>query len=131
MSKPSIPNRCRVVLITPPPGPDVAARLEAALSGGDVASVIVPAYGADDASFHEHAERLTTVAQQANVASVIAGEPRIAARVQADGMHLDGPAADISAAIEKYQPKFMIGCGGIKTRDEAMILGEIEPDYIF
>src|SRR5690606_31999927 len=119
MSKPSIPNRCRVVLIAPPPGREVAAQLEAALSGGDVASVIVPAYGAEDAAFQEHAERLTAIAQQANVASVIAGEPRIAARVHADGMHLEGAAADIAAAVEKYQAKFMIGCGDVKTRDDA------------
>jgi len=131
MSNQKTPNRCRIVLIAPPPGPDVAARLEAALTGGDVASLIVPDYDADEATFQDHAERLTRIAQAANVATVIAGEPRIATRVQADGMHLEGNADDLAAAIEKYQSKMMVGCGAIKTRDDAMALGEAEPDYVF
>lgn len=131
MTKLKTPNRCRIVLITPPPSPDVAGKLQAALSGGDVASLIIPAYGADDASFQDYAERLTRMAQEANVAVIIAGEPRIASRVQADGMHIEGKVEDIADAVEKYQAKMMIGCGDIKTRDDAMALGEAEPDYIF
>jgi len=131
MSSPKTPNRCRVVLIAPPVGPDIDARLQSALSGGDVASLIVPQYDADDVSFQAHAERLTQIAQAANVATVIAGEPRIASRVHADGMHLEGKAEELADAIAKYQSKMMVGCGGIKTRDEAMVLGEIEPDYVF
>lgn len=131
MSNQNTPNRCRIVLVAPPAGPDTAARLEAALTGGDVASLIVPNYGADEASFQDHAERLTRIAQAANVATVIAGEPRIATRVQADGMHLEGRVDDLSAAIAKYQSKMMVGCGNIKTRDDAMALGEAEPDYVF
>jgi thiamine-phosphate pyrophosphorylase len=131
MSNQKTPKRCRIVLITPPSAADVAARLEAALSGGDVASVIIPGYDLDEASFQEHAAQLTRIAQAANVASVVAGEPRIATRVQADGIHLEGNAEDLAAAIEKYQAKMMVGCGGIKTRDEAMVLGEAEPDYVF
>jgi len=131
MSNQETPNRCRVVLIAPPAGPELEARLQSALSAGDVASLIVPQYDADDVSFQAHAERLTQIAQAANVATVIAGEPRIAARVHADGMHLEGNADDLAEAISKYQSKMMVGCGGIKTRDEAMVLGETEPDYLF
>lgn len=131
MSNQNIPNRCRVVLIAPPASPDTAARLEAALTGGNVASLIIPNYGTDEASFQDHAECLTRIAQAANVATVIAGEPRIATRVQADGMHLEGRVDDLSAAIAKYQSKMMVGCGNIKTRDDAMMLGEAEPDYVF
>lgn len=119
------------MLIAPPPAADVAARLEAALSGGEVASLIIPGYDLDDASFQEHADRLTRIAQGVDVSSVVAGEPRIATRVHADGMHLEGNAEDLAGAVDKYQAKMMVGCGGIKTRDDAMVLGEAEPDYVF
>ena len=131
MTKLKTPNRCRIVLITPPPSSEVAGKLQAALSGGDIASLIIPAYGADDASFQDYAERLTRIAQEANVAVIVAAEPRIASRVQADGIHVEGKAEDVADAVEKYQAKMMIGCGDIKTRDDAMALGEVEPDYIF
>lgn len=131
MSNPETPNRCRVVLIAPPASPDAEGRLKKALTGGDVASLIVPQYGAEEGAFQAYAERLTQIAHEADVAVVVAGEPRIAARVHADGIHLEGNADELAEAIRKYQSKMMIGGGGIKTRDDAMVLGETEPDYLF
>ncbi|WP_159586179.1 thiamine phosphate synthase [Chelativorans xinjiangense] len=131
MSEVETPNRCRVVLIAPPAGADDAARLEAALSGGDVASLILPDYGADEAAFQAHAERLTRLAQARGVAVIIAGEPRIAARVQADGIHVEGSKSELADTVRKYQDRMTVGCGGAKTRDDALELGETQPDYIF
>ncbi|EKF18902.1 thiamine phosphate synthase [Nitratireductor pacificus] len=128
-----MPNRCRLVLIAPPP--ELAANddghVEAALGAGDIASLIIPDYGQDEVSFQARAERLTPIAQARGVAVMIAGAPRIAARVKADGIHMDTPRDELAEVIEKYQQTMMVGTGGIKTRDEALERGEMQPDYVF
>ncbi|MCT7377272.1 thiamine phosphate synthase [Chelativorans salis] len=131
MSEEETPNRCRIVLIAPPAGAGDAARIEAALSGGDIASLILPDYGADEAAFQDYAERLTPLAQARGIAVIIAGEPRTAARVQADGIHVEGSKSELADAVRKYQDRMVVGCGGAKTRDDALELGETQPDYIF
>jgi thiamine-phosphate pyrophosphorylase len=113
------PNRCRIVLIAPP-GEDAPAfeqRLRAAISGGDIASIILPGFGLDEASFQAFAERIVPVAQAANIAAIIAEDTRIAGRVE--------------EAIERFQGRMTVGAGGAKTRDDALDLGEARPDYIF
>ncbi|MFC5586292.1 thiamine phosphate synthase [Nitratireductor kimnyeongensis] len=126
-------NRCRLVLIAPPPetAANDEAHLEAALAAGDVASLIIPDYGQDEVSFQARAERLTPLAQSRNVAVMIAGAPRIAARVKADGIHFEGSLEDLAEIVEKYQDRMMIGAGGVKTRDDALQYGELQPDYMF
>ena len=83
--------------------------LEAALAAGDVASLIIPDYGQDEVSFQARAERLTPIAQARNVAVMIAGAPRIAARVKADGIHVDGTLEELADVLEKYRDSMMIG----------------------
>lgn len=124
-----IPNRCRLVLIAPP---DIdPAALPAIVAAGDIASLILPQYGLDDAAFQKLAERVTPVAQAAGVALIIAGETRIAARVGADGVHIEAGRAALDDAIDRLQDKMAVGTGGAKTRDDALDLGEARPDYIF
>ena len=91
------PNRCRIVLIAPP-GEDAAAfepRLRAAIAGGDIASIILPAYDLDEASFQAFAERIVPLAQAAGIAAIIAEDTRIAGRVGADGLHLETGEVEI------------------------------------
>jgi thiamine-phosphate pyrophosphorylase len=127
------PNRCRIVLIAPQGETPEAfeVRLRKAIAGGDIASLILPANGMDEASFQAFAERIVPVAQAAGIAAIIAEDTRIAGRVGADGLHLDGMREALEEAIDRYQPKMMVGGGGAKTRDEALELGEARPDYIF
>lgn len=123
------PNRCRIVLIA---SPVVAqGRIEAALSGGDVASLILEGGGADEASFQAFAARVAPVAQASGVAVVIAGDSRIAGRVGADGLHVEEGRQELADAIARHQARMMVGAGGAKTRDAALELGEERPDYIF
>lgn len=123
------PNRCRIVLIAPPTVE--AARVEAALAGGDVASLILPDEGVDAASFQAFAEKVAAKAQEAGVAVVVAGDTRVAGRIHADGIHVEGGKEDLAEAIERHQGRMMVGTGGAKTRDDALELGEERPDYIF
>ncbi|AZO03638.1 MULTISPECIES: thiamine phosphate synthase [unclassified Mesorhizobium] len=123
------PNRCRIVLIAPPLVP--AEHICAAFEGGDVASLILPDNGMDDASFQAFAERIVPIAQGAGIAVIIAGDSRIAGRVQADGIHVEAKPRELAETIERLAGKMMVGAGGAKTRDEALELGEERPDYMF
>ncbi len=127
------PKRCRLVLVTPAEGaPSAIARaVEAALGAGDVASIIVPQYGLDSGAFQELAEALVPLAQARGVAAVIAGDSRVAGRVKADGLHVDGGAGAVAEAIERHGAHMMVGTGDLKTRDDALDVGEAQPDYIF
>lgn len=125
-------HQARLVLIAPEgiDGETFASRLTAALSGGDVASVILPQYGLDEVAFQRFAEAATPVAQAAGAAVIVAGDSRIAGRVGADGLHVEGITV-LSEAIEKHQARIAVGTGGAKTRDDALNLGELRPDYMF
>lgn len=129
MNPTETPNRCRLVLIAPQGA--TAERLLSALDGGDVASLILPAWDMDDDAFQRHAEAIVPAAQEAGVAVVIAGDARIAMRSHADGIHVDGGRRALEETIEKHQAKLMVGAGGATTRDDALGLGEARPDYLF
>ncbi|MFB9952505.1 thiamine phosphate synthase [Rhizobium puerariae] len=126
-------DRCRLVLIVPDDddAAEQAKRLEEALSGGDVASVILPQYSLDDQAFQKRAEALVPVIQAAGAAALIAGDSRVAGRAKADGLHIAGPLAEIEEAIDKFVPKLIIGAGGASDRHHALEIGELRPDYIF
>lgn len=123
------PNRCRIVLIAPPGVP--AERIGAAFEGGDVASLILPENGMDDAAFQAFAEKIVPIAQAAGVAVIVAGDSRIAGRVHADGIHVEANRQELAETIERLADRMMVGAGGAKTRDEALELGEERPDYMF
>ncbi|SFO46906.1 thiamine-phosphate pyrophosphorylase [Mesorhizobium sp. NFR06] len=129
MNEATPPNRCRIVLIAPPLVP--AEHICAAFEGGDIASLILPDNGMDDASLQAFAERIVPIAQSAGIAVIIAGDSRIAGRVQADGIHVEVKPRELAETIERLAGKMMVGVGGAKTRDEALELGEQRPDYMF
>lgn len=133
MNAPNPPDRCRLVLVAPEnaAGADFAAALRDALSGGDVASVVLPQYGADEASFQAFAQPAVAIAQEHGAAAIIAGDTRVAGRVHADGLHVEGGKADVAEAIARLQGRMIVGAGGGKTRDEALEIGEERPDYVF
>jgi len=127
------PNRCRLVLVAPSGAtPDVLwAQFARAVEGGDIASLILPQYDLDEVSFQKQAQAVAPIAQQAGVALVLAGDSRVAGRVGADGIHIDGRASELSDAVERWGGKLIVGAGGATTRDEALELGEVQPDYVF
>ncbi|RWE46833.1 MAG: thiamine phosphate synthase [Mesorhizobium sp.] len=129
MNEATPPNRCRIVLIAPPLA--TAEHICAAFDGGDIASLILPGNGMDDAAFQAFAEKIVPLAQAAGIAVIIAGDSRIAGRVHADGIHVEANRNELAETIERLADKMMVGTGGAKTRDEALDLGEERPDYMF
>jgi thiamine-phosphate pyrophosphorylase len=94
------PVRSRLVLVMPDTG-DVgvlADDLRLALSGGDVAAVLIGRAGSD-AERQDAAERLVPVAQGAGAAAVVVGDTRAAGRSKADGIHLDLGAGEDDAGV--------------------------------
>ena len=128
-----IPNRCRVVLISPvgESAESFAAKLKAAIAGGDIASLILPPNGMDAVSYQAFAEAVAPIAQAAGIAVIIVDDTRVAGRIKADGIHIEGGKAALVEAIENFQAKMAGGAGGVKTRDAALELGEERPDYLF
>jgi thiamine-phosphate pyrophosphorylase len=108
-----------------------ATRLRQAVGAGDVASLILPVNGMDDASFQHFCEHVVPIAQEAGVAVIVERDTRVAGRVHADGVHLEASVEEIAGDIERLQNRMMVGVGGIKTRDDALDLGELRPDYVF
>lgn len=128
-----IENRCRLVLVTPGGVTldDLVRRLSAAGQGGDVASVIVPAHGLGEDDYQHTLERLVPLCQTFGAAVIAAGEPRLAARTGADGIHVHGDVPTVRRAVETYQDRFIVGCEAGKTRHHALEVGEARPAYVF
>ena len=61
----------------------------------------------------------------ADCALLIENDGRLAARLGADGVHVNGAGADLVAAVESLKPERIVGAGFLRTRDEAMTAGEI------
>jgi thiamine-phosphate pyrophosphorylase len=106
-------------------------RLVPALVAGDVASLIITPEAAAPAARQRIAEVLVEAAQANEVAAIVHNDLRIANRVGADGIHIDSGLADLQSAMDSLQGRRIVGAGGIGSRDEAMRLGEAEPDYLF
>ena len=126
-------SRCRLVLIAPPiDDPEaLAGVLGDALRGGDVATVILPQGDLNESDFQKLAARAVPVIQEKGVAALVCGEERIAMRVKADGLHIDGPAAVLREAVDKHAPQLIVGGGHPQTRHAALDAGEAQPDYVF
>jgi thiamine-phosphate pyrophosphorylase len=126
-------NRCRLVLIASPAG-EVPATVEAiakALKGGDVASVLLAAFGATEEKFRDWAADAVPVIQAAGAAAVIVDDTQAAGRAKADGVHISGGKDVLADAVRKFQPRWIVGTGVASSRHDALELGEERPDYFF
>lgn len=123
--------RTRLFLITPADyKPEIFAPiLDLALKAGDVASLLIlpPTKG----SYQEAAEKLTPIAQAHNVAALLHNDSQTMGRSNADGLHLDGPLNEIVETVKSHAGRKIMGVGNIKTRHEAMVVGEGPVDYLF
>lgn len=123
--------RARLFLVTPDIiGPDFAARLDAALAAGDVSSLLIRTSETDLAILQRTAEELVPVAQAWGVAALVAQDSRVVGRSGADGIHVEGGPEAVAEAAGRFQPRQIVGAGAIRTRDEAMAIGEAGADYL-
>jgi thiamine-phosphate pyrophosphorylase len=119
----------RLYLITPPltDAAPVARIIEATLRSADVACVhLRAAPGADSVAI---AKVLLPIVQQSGAACLLS-DLTIAAALGADGAHIDTPGVALEAALKAMKPKYIVGVGGLVTRDDAMRAGESGADYL-
>lgn len=129
----AIPPRAapRLYLVTPPVDDPVACadELAAALKAADVAAVLMRLAPGDERALINRVKVLAPIAQDSGAALLLDGHADIVARAGADGAHL--PDIDsFSAALSLLKPQRIAGCGGLKTRHDAMLAAETGADYV-
>jgi thiamine-phosphate pyrophosphorylase len=125
---------CRLYLVTPPLGladlPAFAPRFAAALAAGDVASALVRIAPEALGDARRIAELMVEAAAPYDAAVLIEGEPRLAARVGADGAHVAAVGDALVDALASLHPERIVGAGALRGRDDAMSAGEAGVDYV-
>jgi thiamine-phosphate pyrophosphorylase len=106
-----------------------AAALASALGIADVAAVLLRLADADERTLINRVKTIAPAAQSKGVALILDGQPDIVARCGADGAHLSDPQA-LKAALPNLKPDRIAGCGGLKSRHDAMFAGETGADYV-
>jgi thiamine-phosphate pyrophosphorylase len=121
----------RLYLITPviEDAAAFAGVLRDAVAAADIAAVLLRLKTAGERDLINRIKLLAPLVQSRDTALVLDGHPEVAARAGADGAHLTGLAA-FSAAVESLKPAKIAGCGGITSRDDAMVAGEQGADYV-
>jgi thiamine-phosphate pyrophosphorylase len=124
-------HSCRLYLVVEA-GAAAAERAAAALAVADIACLLIePAHGAPlDA---DNAQPLVALAQEEDVAVIIAADAHLARLLKADGVHLPpsrDPAKVYVGARHVLGQDFIVGAHAGKSRHDAMVLGEAGADYI-
>ena len=105
-------------------------RLAAALAAAEVASLLLRLETMPPPAAERAIRAIAEIAQPAGVALLIEGEPELVSRCGADGLHLAFDDKRLATAIKRLAPDFIVGVGGLATRDEAMRAGEAGADYL-
>ncbi|MCB1386789.1 MAG: thiamine phosphate synthase [Nitratireductor sp.] len=123
-------DRCRIVLAVPPLG-DAADAVRQALSGGDVASLIVARGELDAAAYQHHAQAMVEASKDHGAAVLVEADSQVMGRSNADGMMIGGDAKTLAEATARFSPKKIVGYGPVKSRHQAMEAAEAGPDFLF
>ncbi|MGO4573611.1 thiamine phosphate synthase [Microvirga sp. 2TAF3] len=136
MAEPS----ARLYLVTPIlEDASFAPRLAEACAGGQVAAVLLRLAPADERTLINQVKALAPAVQDSGAAAIVTiqgGAPSaadlatIAARGGADGVHVMGNPTSIRDLRERLKAERAIGAGGIRSKDDAMNLGEAGVDYL-
>lgn len=120
---------CQLYLVMPAAAPQGAAKLAAALSGGQVACLLLTPDG--DGQFDPAMTRpLVKMAQAKGVATLIADDAVNAKLLGADGVHLKDDPFSYDEARRMLGPKAIVGVEIGLSRHDAMELGERGADYV-
>jgi thiamine-phosphate pyrophosphorylase len=123
--------RSRLYLFTPQldDTTSFAGALDAVLTAGDVAAVLLRLGDADERTLVNRAKSIGAVVQRRDIALLLDGRPDIVGRAGADGAHLNGIEA-LRGALGGLKPDRIAGVGGLRSRHDAMLAAEANPDYV-
>jgi thiamine-phosphate pyrophosphorylase len=120
---------CQLYLVMPVGTPQAAAKLAAALAGGNVACLLLTP--GDDGQFEPAVTRpLIKFAQGKGVAVLIADDAVNARLLGADGVHLKDDPFSYDEVRRMLGPKAIVGVEIGLSRHDAMELGERGADYV-
>ncbi len=126
----------RLYLITPVlEDASFAPRLAEACATGAVAAVLLRLSPADERTLTNQVKALAPAAQEHGAALIVTTEGEadlatIAARGGADGVHIAGDPGLVRELRDRLKGDRAIGAGHIRTKDDAMSLGEAGADYL-
>jgi thiamine-phosphate pyrophosphorylase len=125
-------QRCRLYLITPPAFElaPFSRALEDALAGGDVAAVQLRLKDTSDVDILRIGAALKPIVQRAGAAFILNDRPDLAAKLDADGVHVgqdDASYAQARAAVGKDK---IVGVTCHDSRHLAMEAAEAGADYV-
>jgi len=104
-------------------------RLDATLAAADVAAVLLRLADTDERTLVNRAKQIAAIVQRRDIALLLDGRPELVGRAGADGAHLTGIDA-LTAALPSLKPDRIAGCGGLRSRHDAMLAGESGADYV-
>jgi thiamine-phosphate pyrophosphorylase len=124
--------RCRLYLITPPELElaHFSHALEEALAGGDVACVQLRLKDVADAEVLRIGAALKPIVQGAGAALIINDRPDLAARIDADGVHVGQSDASYDEARRLLGHDRIVGVTCHNSRDLAYAAAEAGADYV-
>lgn len=124
--------RCRLYLITPPKLElaHFSRALEDALAGGDVACVQLRLKDVADAEVLRIGAALKPIVQSAGAALIINDRPDLAARLDADGVHVGQSDASYEEARRLLGKDRIVGVTCHNSRDLAYEAAEAGADYV-
>jgi len=125
---------CRLFLLTPrltlAEVGAFAPRFAAAAEATRAASALVRLAPGADGDAKGILAPLLPIAVRLDVALMVELDPRLVARIGADGTHFTGAGPGLADALNSLHPERIVGVGGLKLRGEAMEAGEAGADYI-
>ncbi|MEM1366349.1 MAG: thiamine phosphate synthase [Pseudomonadota bacterium] len=138
-AKDAVPEKAQLVLTVDEAtvgAADARARVEAALTGGGVAAVILPRFDMDGPAYDTLAASLVPVIQQAGAAAILDGleASQAMGRIDADGLLVEAKGQswveDTLDLLDRFGGQRSIGLYGQFSRDSALTAGDVAPDMI-
>jgi thiamine-phosphate pyrophosphorylase len=112
-----------------------ASRLTDACTAGGIAAALLRFEAADERTLVNHVKTLAPIAQDAGAAVVVSAEGEadlaaIAVRGGADGVHTGAGLDEVRGLRERLKGDRIVGAGNVRSKHDAMTIGEAEADYI-
>ena len=108
----------------------VSAALAPALSDAVPSALLLLRGTQAENAYKELVKAVLPLAQPAGCAVLIEGDPGLARTLGADGLHVHGDVEMLRHAVAVLHPGLIVGAGGVRSRDDAMTMGELGADYI-
>jgi len=107
-----------------------ASALGRILANLEISALLLPRGARSENAYKDFVKAVAPRAQANGCAVLIEGEPGLARTLGADGIHVGAGAGAVKEAIAALKPSLIVGAGAVRTRHDAMTLGELGADYI-